>query len=448
MKFRSKLGYGIGDMGAGIIWGMVGSYLMIYLTDSVGMAAAAVGTIFLIARIFDGFSDALMGTIIDKTYTKMGKAKPWYLGSIIPLVIIFVLLFNIPKTMPDTAQQIYLFVLYFFMTAIVYTIKDVSYNTLPALMADNTEDRVSMTIWRFVFSLSTSIVIGIVTMPAITAMGGLGSQEAWSKVTIVFAAIGLVTLTISALSAKEINVGKKTAKENPQQGSLPFYKAVAYAFANRYFIIVLVATLAGMMRIALLGAAVYYATYILGNPDLVGILTIASLLPMLIGMFLGKPIVDKLGMQKARTIGNGISLLGALLAAIFAENFTMVIAGLSVLSLGLGPSTSTNAAMLAHIADYGEWKHRVKLQGVTFSCNSVATKIATGLGGALIGWGLQAGGYVAGAAVQSAKTIFMIKGAFLYLPALLCVVTFVMNFFLDIEYKMPAIKEELAQRNS
>lgn len=448
MKIWSKIGYGMGDLGAGIVWGMVSNYLMIYLTDSVGIAAATVGTIILISRVFDGFSDALMGTIIDRTYTKIGKAKPWYLGSIIPLIVIFVMLFNIPKSMSTTTQQIYVFTLYFILTAIVYTVKDVSYNTLPALIADNTQDRVNLSIWRFVFSLSISIIIGVVIIPIINTMGGISNQVAWSNIVWILATIGGVTLFISAVSAKEITVENTSIEKKRQVNSLPFYKVIGLAFANKYFIIVLISTLAGMMRIAFLGVSIYYVTYVLEDANLMGFFTIASLLPMLIGMFIGNPLVKRFGMQKARTLGNGISLFGALLAAVFSEDFTMVITGISILSLGLGPSTSTNAAMLANIADYGEWKHYVKLQGVTFSCNSMATKIATGLGGAFIGWGLQLGGYVAGASVQSDNTILMIKGIYLYIPVLLCVITLVTNLFLDIEYKMPTIKEELNHRNS
>jgi GPH family glycoside/pentoside/hexuronide:cation symporter len=448
MKLRSKIGYGIGDMGAGILWGMVSNFILVYMTDAVGMAAAAVGTIILFTRVFDGVSDALMGTIIDNTRTKLGKAKPWYLGSIVPLVVNSVLLFNIPKSIPEKSQQIYFFVLYFTMTVIFYTIKDVSYNALPALVTDSTKDRISMNIYRYAFSLSTAIVVSAVTIPVINVMGGIGNQEAWTKVVMVFAVIGLVTLTVSALSIKEINIDKNPSKEAKTKSKLPFYKAFAYTFTNRYFIIMLVSTLMGMTRLALMAAGVYYATYVLGNAELVGLLYIASIFPMMLGMFLGTPLINKLGMQKARNAGNIVSFFGALLAAVFASNFAIVIVGISLLALGLGPSTATSSAMLSHVAEYSEWKYHAKLQGTTFSCNSVATKLGTGIGGALIGWGLQAGGYVAGAAVQSSKAIFMITGVYLYLPVLLCAVSLVLNFFLDIEYKMPGIKEELAQRNS
>jgi len=448
MKLTRKIGYGIGDMGAGIMWGLVSSFLLIYMTDSVGMAAATLGTIILLTRVFDGVSDAIMGTIIDKTNTRMGKAKPWYLGSIIPLTISFILLFNIPGTMSEGTLNVYFFIIYFTLTVIFYTIKDVSYNALPALVTDSTKDRISMSIIRFVLSLTTSIVMSVITMPVINSLGGVSSQAAWSKITIVFAVIGVITLTISALSVKEMNIGSGTDEVKKEKSSLPFYKAFAYTFTNKYFIMGLVTTLASMTRIALMAGGVYYATYVIGNVDVVGLLSIAALLPMIIGMFLGKPFINRLGMQKTNQIGFFISLAGALISAVFANNLTLVLVGMALVALGFGPATATGAALLSHVADYGEWKHHVKLQGVTFSCSSIATKVGTGLGGALIGWGLQAGGYVAGATEQTAMTILMIKGVFLYIPVLLCAIPFVISFFMDIEYKMPAIKEELAKRNN
>ena len=113
MKIRNKLGYGMGDLGAGTLWGMASSFMLIYLTDTVGMAAATVGTILLLARCLDGVSDAFMGTVIDNTHARIGKARPWFLVSILPLAVSSVLLFNVPANISGTGQWIYVFAMYF-----------------------------------------------------------------------------------------------------------------------------------------------------------------------------------------------------------------------------------------------------------------------------------------------------------------------------------------------
>ncbi|GHT86022.1 MFS transporter [Bacteroidia bacterium] len=448
MKTRSKLGYGLGDVGAGTLWGMVG-FVMIYMTDAVGVSAAALGTMMLCARVFDGVSDALMGTVIDNTHTKWGKARPWLFGSIAPLVITFIMLFNVPGNLSKNGKATYFFILYFIVTAVFYTINNVSYNALPALVTDSTKDRVSMSIYRYVLSLTTGVALSVVLVPVINSMGGLSNQAAWTKVTIVCALIAVTMLTVSGLSVKELVTVKKTDKETgkKKEKGVPFYKAFGYTFSNKYFLLQLAMTIFTLTRLGLTGAGVYYAKCNLGNPDLVGLLGIMSYLPMILGMAPAPFLFGKIGMKRTRDIGNAVGLAGALLAAIFADNLVLMLIGLGLTALGAGPNTASGSAILAHVADYSEWKHHVKLTGTTFSCIGVATKIATGLGAALIGWGLAWGGYNAAADVQTPDTLFAIKAVFLYIPVLLSVLNLVCNLFLDVEKKMPKIKEELAARN-
>lgn len=446
MSFWKKLSYGIGDLGAGLVWGVVGSYLMTYLTDSIAMSAAALGTMMLVVRIFDGVSDAFMGTLIDKTNSKMGKARPWYIASIIPLCFTVYLCFNVPTNWSTSGQFVFLTVVYFLATVVFYTVLGVAYNALPALASDNTKDRVGMSVIRTICSLTVSIIAGIIIMPMIEARGGIYDPKAWSKVITIIVFVSLFPLLISSIFTKELPQQKSKAAEEAIR--LPFWKGFWYAFSNKYFLLMLVATFATYIRIALLGASTYYAIYVVGDPNQVGIITIATLLPMILGMAYGVPLVNKVGIQKGRSIGFIISIVGAAISAVFSNNFTLVLIGIFITGMGLGPASPTTSALLAYIADYGEWQHGVKLQGVTFSCNSVAVKVATGFGSAILGWCLAAGGYIEGSAIQPVSAITMIKFVFLYMPLILCVLTYISNLFLDIEKKMPDIYKELEERNN
>ena len=78
-SFREMLCYAFGDMGCNFIWTTVASFLMLYYTNSVGISAAATGTLMLITRLLDGVSDLVAGFAIDRTKTKWGKARPWIL---------------------------------------------------------------------------------------------------------------------------------------------------------------------------------------------------------------------------------------------------------------------------------------------------------------------------------------------------------------------------------
>ena len=89
-----KLAYALGDLGSNFVWTFCSSWLTLYYTDSVLMSAAMIGTIMLVLRLFDGVSDIIFGALIEKTRTKMGKARPWFGASIIPLVIIQILVYK------------------------------------------------------------------------------------------------------------------------------------------------------------------------------------------------------------------------------------------------------------------------------------------------------------------------------------------------------------------
>ena len=104
IKAREIFGYGFGDLANNIVYGLVTSFATYYYTNSAGMAAAAVGTMFLISRVFDGISDVIMGFIIDRTKTKYGKARPWILWMAIPFAIAVVLQFSVPQSFSTDDQ--------------------------------------------------------------------------------------------------------------------------------------------------------------------------------------------------------------------------------------------------------------------------------------------------------------------------------------------------------
>ena len=95
--WKEILAFAVGDGGCNLVWTTIGSYLTLYYTDSVGLAAAAIGTMMLLTRLLDGISDLIMGSIIDRTHTKWGKARPWILWTAIPMGLGLVLMFSVPS---------------------------------------------------------------------------------------------------------------------------------------------------------------------------------------------------------------------------------------------------------------------------------------------------------------------------------------------------------------
>jgi GPH family glycoside/pentoside/hexuronide:cation symporter len=115
VTMRAKIGYGLSDLASCLTWASVGSFLTIYYTDVVMIPAAAVGTMFMITRIYDALNDNVMGVIIDKTRTRWGKCRPYFLWGCVPLAICLVVTFSVPDLSP-TGKLVYAYITFTFLT--------------------------------------------------------------------------------------------------------------------------------------------------------------------------------------------------------------------------------------------------------------------------------------------------------------------------------------------
>lgn len=129
LKFYQKLAYGSGDLASNCSYGLVSSFLLLYLTSVMGMNSAVIGTLMLVSKCVDGVTDVFFGNIIDRTHSKMGKARPWMLYAQIGVSGCLALLFSVPAGMGRTAQYAYFFVFYTCLNAIFYTANGIAYSS-------------------------------------------------------------------------------------------------------------------------------------------------------------------------------------------------------------------------------------------------------------------------------------------------------------------------------
>ena len=139
LKFTEKLAFGLGEL-PGTMNSLLGAFLTMFYTDSVGMAAATVGTMFFISRLFDGITDLIAGNIVDHTHTKWGKARPWLLWWCIPFAVSLVLMFTAPD-FGTTGKIVYAFLTYNLAVTVVYTAINLPFGSLAALMTKNQTER-------------------------------------------------------------------------------------------------------------------------------------------------------------------------------------------------------------------------------------------------------------------------------------------------------------------
>ena len=195
LKWYNKIGYGSGDIAGNVVYAFLTSFMMVYLTDSVGLAAGVVGTLIAVSKLFDGFTDIFFGSMIDKTHSKMGKAKPWMLYGYIGCAITLVCCFAVPVSLGTTAKYAWFFISYTLLNGVFYTANNIAYSALTSLITKNSKERVQMGSYRFIFAFSTSLLIQAITVGFVDKCGG--DAAAWRTVAIIYAIIGLVVNTIS-----------------------------------------------------------------------------------------------------------------------------------------------------------------------------------------------------------------------------------------------------------
>lgn len=440
--WREILAFAVGDGGCNLVWTTIGSYLTLYYTDSVGIAAATIGTLMLLSRLLDGVSDLVMGSIIDRTHTRWGKARPWILWSAIPMGVGLVIMFSVPSGLSDGGKLAYASITYVLMAAVIYTACNLSYNTLLSLAAPDPKDRVTMSSIRFFITMSVVLFINY-------NCTGFVEKFGWTGMAVIFGAIAIVLLLITFLGTKErVNVEVNTVKEKPES-KMGVAESFGILFKNKYFLLL---TLVFVINYTILGVnnglRIYYARDVLGSAGLMGTLTLCFILPKLIGNLIYPYINKLLGKWKSMMLGYAIELLGVLIMAFTPTGFTTAVIGLLCLGVGGIPHNAGLFAMVADVIDYGEWKTGIRLDGLTNSSTSFGMKVGAGLGSALVGWGLAWAAYDGKLAAQTLETISGIKTVFTMVPAVLIVIGMVALFFCNLDKIYPEISAGLEKKRS
>ena len=446
LKWYQKIGYGSGDIAGNVVYAFLASFVMFYLTDSIGMSMGIVGTLMAVSKIFDGVSDFFFGSLIDKTKTKMGKARPWMLWAYIGNSVLLVATFAVPTSWGDTAQYVYFFITYTLLNAVFFTANNIAYASLTALITKNTNERVQLGSIRFIFAFSTSMLIQWMTVKAVGWCGG--GVVGWRMVAIIYAVIGLVVNTISALSVKELD-DTEEAEEDKSEQKISFLQSAKLLIANKYYLLICGIYILTQVCTAMLSMGIYYMKYILGDENLLGTFSLAINIPLVIGLLLVPMIIKKLdGMYKINIFGYVLATVarGLVIVAGYMGSVPLMLVFTALASLGMSPLQGDLNALIASCSEYTALKTGKRIEGMMFSCSSLGIKIGGGVGTALCGWLLDAAGYIENSAVQNASCITMLNVLYLWCPMILCGVVTLLLTGLRVEkanYHLSLVKREL-----
>ena len=443
LNWYNKIGYGSGDIAGNVIYAFLSSFVMIFLTDTVGLNAGIVGTLMMFSKLFDGVSDIFFGSMIDKTKTKMGKARPWMLWAYLGNAIMLAAIFMVPASMGETAKYAYFFITYTLLNAVFYTANNIAYSSLTALITKNGGERVQMGSIRFIFAFGTSLAIQSVTVEAVKMLGG--GAAGWRTVAIIYAVIGLVVNTISVFSVKELpeeELGGAGSAEAEEKYSL--VNAGKMLLANKFYLIICCVYILTQIFTATLNMGIYYMTYILGDESLLGVFAFAINLPLICGLVFTPMLVKRFkGMYKVNLWGYILATASRAMVIVagYMGNVPLMLLFSATASIGMSPLQGDMNALIASCSEYTfRTKHR-RIDGTMYSCSSLGVKIGSGVGTALAGWLLAAGGYVANAAVQPQSCINMLYLMYLWIPMIINLLITVLLSRLKVEQANAVLEE-------
>lgn len=431
LKWYNKVGYGSGDMAGNVVYSFLSSFIMIYLTNIVGLNAGIVGTLIAVSKLFDGVTDIFFGAMIDKTKSRLGKARPWMLYAYIGCAVTLVANFAIPTNMGKFAQYAWFFIAYTLLNAVFFTANNIAYAALVALVTKNSKERVEMGSWRFIFAFSTVLIIQSVTVKFVQILGG--GAHAWKVVAIVFAIVGVIVNTISVFSVKELPEeelnGDGVVDDEIEKYGL--VEAAKLLFSNKYYIMISVTYIVQQTYSAMLNMGIYYMTYVLLNEDLYAVFSWAINIPLIIALIITPTLVAKWkGLYKLNIVGYAIATVGRALVVVAAymHSVPLMILFTVVSSFGQGPWQGDMGAVVANCSEYTYLTKGKRIDGTMYSCTSFGTKLGGGIGTALTGWLLAASGFNGEVATQSASCLSMLHFMYLWLPVILAlVITFIMT---------------------
>lgn len=429
------------------ITGLAQGYLLFFYTSIMNIPLTYVGTMFLIAKIWDGVNDPIMGVIVDKTRSKMGKMRPYLLWASIPYAICTIVMFINFRGMNMTGKIIFMYASYLLFST-VGTAVEVPLQGLPAVVSPNIDERTKIiSISRILGSIGEQSALVLISLGLIVTNDNY--EATYTGTAVIIGVIAPIFMVISALVLKE--------RIEPTNEIPKWSEGFKYLFKNKPFMILICANLLTFFRNLVSAAIMYVVCYIYGK----GSLQIAFALPGAIASMLGMLLAPKLKRHfNAKqlfilaTIWHSVCLVGVFFVGMTVPWYVIaVLMFFTMLPVGL--LNVVPHLMAADTIDYWEHKTGQRQEGITYSLMGLRSKVSSGLKDYfltfLLGYFLfsQPLGFVEGhEPVQSSYTQWGLFAIYTIIPAVLNLVSIVPMIFYNLTGdRIRRIQEELAVRH-
>ena len=440
VKSGERIAYGIGGLGASAYQVMVMTFITYFYTDVFGISAAAVGTLMLVSRIWDGINDPVMGIIADRTNTRWGRFRPYLLFVPPFLAVSFVLLFTTPNFGPS-GKIIYAYITYI-IYVMLYTMYDITSNSLAPAMTQVSDERKSL-VSTFRTITGFAAIVAIAGLPAISALGRGNEARGYQLFAAIVALFCIAASWLAFFKTKERAVVTEDNKIHLKEywtilkGSRPF------------LIFILFIIVSGIASNVQSGMNLHYMKHYIGHVEWFPVLTLIGLVTYIISAAFASKISKLVSTKPLLISAMVISIIILAFRFFLAKNYPQILFILTVFSGLTGGLAIVFTYMVANdMIDFIQWKHGKRSEGIVFAMIVFAQKLAMALGGSLSGFMLSIIGYRTDGAAQTAATVSRINDGMFFLPALLSVGAMIILLFYDLSpSKLKEINNTLKERN-
>ncbi|MDO5338190.1 MAG: MFS transporter [Eubacteriales bacterium] len=430
-KWGKRIGYGIGDLGCNLVFSTMASYLMVFYTDVFGITAAAAGTMMLVTKFIDAFTDTGMGLIVDRTHSKWGQGRPYFLLGAVPFAVFTFLTFYIPD-LGSMGKLVWAYATYCLLCT-AYTVVNIPLNTIVPRLTSDIHERNILVSTRMVCAMAGTAIVMSITEPLVRFFGNGNEARGYLITMTVYGIAAMCIFFVTFASTKEVvppTISQKHSSLREDFKGLTGQAWILFLLNLFYFSLYVVRST----------TVIYYFKYNLGRTEwlsLVGILGILSGLPMLLLL----PALEKKYSKRSLMFFSIILyIVGDLLIFIGKNSAFCLLAGLVITGLGIYGIFGITFAMQPDVIDYSEYKKNASVAGLIAAIQGFFVKGGMGLTSFIIGAFLKNGGYVANE-VQTEKALSYIQICFIWIPIVLCVLIAVCAYF----YKLDGVREEMTQ---